>query len=293
MAISMSISKTLSVITDLFGAGSDTAKKIEYLASKGVKVTMGLFTFSIDVGGTVFSEHLPTLVNKAASGNDLMKQVSKQKIADVVESALVHFHTASAIDLVSSAGTSPGVVEIEVKPSAPAPDWMTKAGPTPKEIQAKMMEEFAASQQPVAAEVSKPTPTKKAHTAPVAEPQPVVSKPKPVPDVIPLAKARALGQKVNGTSGGSVYRACAIGKLNVAVRIASGAISVRAEFQGSRDDAVATRLSKLGFSDHQKYLSMHMQGAGSGLTMRVIGSLVLGMETEFEQVATTEGQINA
>ena len=120
------------------------------------------------------------------------------------------------------------------------------------------------------------------------------SKPEPtlVNAVIKLSEARVVNQKVKGSSGSAIYHAAAIGSVNVAIRVKLGTISVRAEFQKERDDSMASKLVKMGFTDHTGYLSMHIQLDGTPPS-RVLGSILYGMEVEFDQISTVIGALNA
>jgi len=99
---------------------------------------------------------------------------------------------------------------------------------------------------------------------------------KPVDKVIDLKSAKALGQKVHGTSQGSVYYCIAVAEhVKVAARIAKGGgISIRAEWT----DTPTADLKKLEESNMQlkgNYGSMHFD-AGEVPLPRVIGALLVG-----------------
>ena len=133
--------------------------------------------------------------------------------------------------------------------------------------------------------VDAPSPTPQAITpAPIAKPAPTAS-------IIKLKDARALSQQVSGTSGGSIYRAAAIGKVNIAIREQASTVSIRAEFQDSKDSSIAAKLVSLGFTENASYLSMHVTLSNGAPAMRVVGSILLGAGIEFEQIATTRDQI--
>lgn len=102
---------------------------------------------------------------------------------------------------------------------------------------------------------------------------------KPVNQVIDLKAAQALGQKVHGTSSGSVYHTIAISEhVKVAARIyKSGSISIRAEWDG-QPDAVKAELKKLEESGLQMkagYGSIHFDAQEVPL-QRVIGAFLVG-----------------
>lgn len=102
---------------------------------------------------------------------------------------------------------------------------------------------------------------------------------KPVNAVISLKDAKALGQKVHGTSTGSVYHTIALSDhVRVAARIyKGGSISIRAEWDG-QPDAVKIELDKLKESGVQMksgYGSIHFDAADVPL-QRVIGAFLVG-----------------
>lgn len=113
---------------------------------------------------------------------------------------------------------------------------------------------------------------------------PFPAKPKPVPTVVPLREAKAIGQKVKGTSQGSVYHCVA---LNARVRVAArvhktGSISIRAEWE----NATASELEKLqaaGLVMKHDYASLHMD-AGQVPAARVIGAFMLGTGIHWSDV---------
>lgn len=131
-----------------------------------------------------------------------------------------------------------------------------------------------------------------ADNAPKAPSTPV--KPKPTKDVVKLKDARAISQRVHGTSSGSVYRVAAVGLVNIAIREQTGTVSVRAEFQQKPSSDIVSKLTDIGFSGGGSgaYWSMHIGLTNGAPTMRVVGSILLGAGIEFDQIATTMGQIN-
>lgn len=261
---------TTKTLDDIFGAGSQPHKKVQYLTDQcGAKVSTGLFNFKIELMAAVWSDTLPALVSKYASHPVQVQEIIRSKIMAVIEAAFI---AANAGDKFHQPAEVQQDTTIHVPDTPPTSEWM-KATPIPAK------EKVAAA---------------KAKTA-----TPVADKPKPkdndsklVNSVIKLADARAVSQKVLGTSAGSVYRVAAIGKLNVAVRIQASGVSLRSEFQGVRDDSVVQKMVALGFSDHGKYQSMHLSLTGQSPTMRVIGSILLGAGLEFDSIATTVEQIN-
>lgn len=117
------------------------------------------------------------------------------------------------------------------------------------------------------------------------------SKPKPVPSVVPLRQAAAIGQKVKGTSNGSVYYCVAVGEhVRLAARIhKGGTISIRAEWDGTPTEDLK-KLQESGLQMKGGYGSMHLdaQGVPHG---RVIGSFVLGTGIEWKQIVMSSTEL--
>lgn len=109
---------------------------------------------------------------------------------------------------------------------------------------------------------------------------------KKVADVIPqgpvkLRVASQLGQQVTGTSSDSTYRAVALSeRLNVAVRLHSSNVSIRAE--GVPNAYEAGRLSSLGFSKATGgHWSIHMECNGIPAS-RIVGAILMDLGVDFE-----------
>lgn len=268
MAITMAQNLTTKTLDDIFGAGSQPLKKVQYLTDQcGAKVSTGLFNFKIELGAEVWSATLPALVSKYASHPAQVQEIIRSKIVAIIEAAFISANVGDKFHQPAEVQQDP---TIHVPEAAQPADWMT-ATPVPAK------EKVAAV---------------KAKTAATVADKPKDNDSKLVNSVIKLADARAVSQKVLGTSAGSVYRVAAIGKLNVAVRIQAAGVSLRSEFQGVRDDSVVQKMVAVGFSDHGKYQSMHLSWTGQPPTMRVIGSVLLGAGLEFDSIATTLEQIN-
>lgn len=121
-----------------------------------------------------------------------------------------------------------------------------------------------------------------------------IDQPMPVNAVIGLAEAKAVGQKVRGTSANSVYRCFAVGPVNLACRINNSAVSVRAEppFGKVFDPQVLTNLSKLGFTDKGKYMSLHAVTDTPEKRNRFLGALLFSLGVTFKSVATNMEALN-
>lgn len=110
----------------------------------------------------------------------------------------------------------------------------------------------------------------------VEAPKPPVEAPKPVDEVIALKTAQALGQKVHGTSSGSVYHCIALGEhVRLAAKLAkSGSISIRAEWTDDPTDDLK-KLQDAGVMMKQGYGSIHFDAADVPL-WRVVGAFIVG-----------------
>lgn len=119
-----------------------------------------------------------------------------------------------------------------------------------------------------------------------------VEAPKPVPEVIALKDAKALGQKVHGTSQGSVYHTIAIGdQVKLAARIVTGGmISIRAEWTGQPTDVDLKRLADSGASVKGNYASIHVDPQDVPLP-RVIGAFLVGTGIKWHAAVTNGSEL--
>lgn len=134
-----------------------------------------------------------------------------------------------------------------------------------------------ASELNVGAPESKPTIYQKTDAA-------KVSTEKPVPSVIHLKDAKALGQQVHGTSTGSVYYTIALSEhVKVAARLyKSGSISIRAEWTDTPTDELA-KLSAAGVGMKGNYGSIHFDASGVPIE-RVVGAFLVGTGIKWKSV---------
>jgi len=113
---------------------------------------------------------------------------------------------------------------------------------------------------------------------------------KPLAKVVPLREAQALGQKVNGTSTGSVYYCVAISEyVKLAARILKGgSISIRAEWIDKTPAAQAelVALAESGLQIKGTYGSLHLNAQGVPAA-RVIGAFVLGTGIKWSEIVTS------
>jgi ribosomal protein L7/L12 len=120
---------------------------------------------------------------------------------------------------------------------------------------------------------------------------PGVSKAEPVPSIIPLRDAKALGQKVRGTSAGSIYRCIAYNsRVKVAVRLPGGdQISFRVEWQNPTSTELEN-LKQAGLNLKSEYASLHLNAEGVPQG-RVIGAMLLGMGIDFDELITNPNKL--
>lgn len=283
MAIEMKTFLVDQVLASMLQDSPDVIAKVKYLKSNHAIVGFGLFTFSIKFEtvskhhGKVYQVTLPHMPSKFDTLSPSTKALMVKKVVETVESAIIGIH-------VDGPGPAPEVPasESEVQ-EAPEPvydgpkkkpDWMS-APPS-------MKEKMAAGKVKQVKKVVKPTAKTEDASTPAA---PSDGK------VVKLKDARSLAQKVKGTSPGSEYRVAAVGVVNLAVKGMSP-MSIRAEFQHDKVEEVVINLTAMGFVDHGEYLSMHLHTSGTASPMRVLGSVLLGAQVKFDQIATTLEQIN-
>jgi hypothetical protein len=132
----------------------------------------------------------------------------------------------------------------------------------------------------------------------ICAPQPEVTKPKSkvsLTTTVRLRDAVAVGQRVFGTSSGSVYVTCAVSdRIRMAVRPSSGKLSVRVEGNPSVEEKAkltAIGLSQSTTDDGSMYMSMHL-GLNSLPVPRVLGALIMGLEIEFDSQVTNVKDLN-
>lgn len=105
---------------------------------------------------------------------------------------------------------------------------------------------------------------------------------------VPLKDAVAIGQRVKGTSAGSVYTVTALSEtVRLAMRYKDDQLSVRAE--GNPNPFEVKKMEEFGLSkgngNNGTYWSMHMSLAGVPV-QRVIGAVLMGLGIDFDHVMT-------
>lgn len=276
MAIQMKSDQLVKLLTEMFGVASKELNQSAALVASGHTVNSGLFNFYVQIGEQRFEYTSPAMLAKFASQTPMVQDMIRAKVSEVL-------HKATEF-VGGDTGSAPGVAEATPATPQPSPtvdDPHLGADPEPAKAECMNASPAETELQATAtaaaqAELAKP---------PNAEPALVNA-------VIKLSEARVVNQKVKGSSGSAIYHAAAIGSVNVAIRVKLGTISVRAEFQKERDDSMASKLVKMGFTDHTGYLSMHIQLDGTP-PARVLGSILYGMEVEFDQISTVIGALNA
>jgi hypothetical protein len=116
------------------------------------------------------------------------------------------------------------------------------------------------------------------------------SPPKVVPGIAKLRDATFVGQMVYGSSEGSFYKTVAIGPVNVAAKVGTGAVSLRVE-SPSITPQVIKLLAEMGFSNKKEYLSMHCALSPTMPASRVVGAVLLGLNMQFKEVITNGSDI--
>jgi ribosomal protein L7/L12 len=113
---------------------------------------------------------------------------------------------------------------------------------------------------------------------------------KPVNSVVKLVDALALGQKVSGTSAGSVYYCIAYNSnLKIAARFSGHEVSLRAEWKKKIPSEVSL-LASNGMKVTEKYASLHL--ALNGVPpARVVGAFLMGLGMEFSDQVTSAKQL--
>jgi hypothetical protein len=103
-----------------------------------------------------------------------------------------------------------------------------------------------------------------------------------------LRDAKAMYQRVKGTSSGSIYVTVALNsKLKVAARTEGIQLSVRVEGAGLDDPVIVAKLTEQGLSMKKgdtsfKYMSGHYPCTPEAPTAKVMGAILMGSGIEFD-----------
>lgn len=264
MPIIMSKETVLASLEVLFSQEGQAYKKALMLLNEGVDVSFGLFQFSIKFDQEhAYSVQLPQMSSHIASNTLTVPQQAliTKKIEQVIEQAFVYNAmkgSAVKFDDLDKAEIA------EVKKVLPT--WPTEE---PK------------------AKVVKPKPAASIKVD-FDEPKPIKT---PTAAVVPLKDSTALGQAIKGSSVSSVYRTCAVGPVNLAVKFSANQCSIRAE-SNNLTSLIRSRLKEVGFTDNGSYLSLHLS-LGTVPAMRALGSVIYSIGFNFNQIGTSKEAINA
>ena len=287
MAIDMSQDTALKILSELFGT-SLLYKRAVALINSGAKLTFGLFQFKVQTApDAVFTAQLPIMSTKIVGNavSDAQKQLASVKVAGVINSAYeAKFGTVD-----------PGEVKVE----SPAETAKASISDVIANLK-KVVDPVSVATGDLANTLLEPSAVlPKKPKMPFMKPD--VAKVKAemygagagtaakVDEVIALRDAKAVGQKVKGTSASSVYNAVAIGPVNFAVKFTATNCSIRAE-SANMTVGYKKKLKDAGFTDNGAYLSMHMKLNGVN-AMRAIGAVLYSMDMPFEAVGTTSSQV--
>lgn len=330
MAVTMSNNSILTTLATIFGVDSQVYKKAAYLKVHGAKLQSGLTSFKITMPDG--KEFVTGLKNQLLSYNEyslVAQTIIAENVSQVIEMALMYMggQEGQATDIPTAPDDGTAVDEPHFPQSeVNVPAWMKTVAPSLKEQKAvkgamqahknAMQEHIEESLQSIAEKAAikvshdqvtqvfvVPTESNPENTGinkemfgavlgAMSKASKPKQKPTPIAAVVKLKEAKALSQKVQGTSAGSVYRVAAVGKVNVAVREADGNLSVRAEFPDGEDKVIADNLESMGFTKGKTHMSIHVQLTAGTPAIRVIGSILLGISTPFDEIATTAEQIH-
>ena len=291
MAVDMSQESVNKILTELYGT-SLVYKQAQALMNSGAKLTFGLFQFKVQVApDAVFTAQLPAMSTKIVGGGlpTAQKQLIATKLASVINSAYSAKFGSVAPEVVPSFGGTVATPEGDKGPNNPSiEDVLSALKSVVNEAPVKMGVDPASVpyKEPVKPKMPFMKPNVEAVKAQMYGAGAGGAK---TEEVIALRDAKAIGQKVKGTSGGSVYNAVAIGPINFAVKFTASNCSIRAE-SPEFTLALKKKLKDAGFTDNGTYFSMHLKLNGVN-AMRAIGAVLYSMDLPFEAVGTTTAQV--
>lgn len=256
MAITVKAEQVKYLVAEMLKANHTSAARLHTLQDAGWNLTVGLFHFVLSKGDAAYEAKATASLSAFPTLPPAQKQVVTQMLVKVIDTVW-----GAVGGTLVSVGPNQGS-EIYM-PAAPAWPPVTGDDVGSGDTNASFL-----------------------YTTPLPQKKEVVSE-KPVPDVLPLREAKAIRQKVFGTSDGIVYTAVAIGPVNVAVRVTAIKVSLRAEYPDLGHSDVTKQLVNLGFSDNGKYLSIHIVLSGVPAE-RVVGSMLYAMGVQFNSIATSK-----
>ena len=113
------------------------------------------------------------------------------------------------------------------------------------------------------------------------------SKPKSAPPVgepVHLKEATLLGQKVRGTSGGSVYTVIALSpRVKVASKVSGAQLSLRVEWTADVKPAELDAIKQSGANWNGNYSSLHVDAGSESMIRRTVGAFLFGSGITFEE----------
>jgi len=294
MAVMMMSTSTENFFNGLFPMSASTTSvmdKVAYLEKNGAKIQIGLFQFSIKVtDGLVVSAQLPCSSSKVAlhavPEGGLLESI-RQSVADVIEKALVA--QASLPKQAFALGEANLAAKLAGAEKQSEP--VTLASLLKKHSEPDTVEVPIAK--PKSTKYVSPPSVKETLAASKAKDNPkVLDTDGLVSAVILLKDAKAIGQKCKGTSAGAVYRAFALGKVNLAAKLgeAGKTVSIRAESQDFTP-VLKDKLKAASFSDNGTYMSIHVT-LGAVPAIRTIGALLYSMDLEFDKISTNKDFFN-
>jgi ribosomal protein L7/L12 len=305
MAFKVSLDAQLIFFTKLFGPHNPLVQKVKELINHGVKIDVNLYAVkaSLPLASGGYEVKQVALSTGSTSllkgtGDPAVLQQNKQLIAGwIMKLEVPTWHTVPSVEPVPSmdtlklhlmdlelTGLTPGanhiiaikalqgLTDMTLKQAKQAID-KAHAGVSKTVITGHTFEWCANAAAAlkvvgVKTQVVEPIHVTATMNAPVTE--------KPLPTVVKLRDAKALGQKVFGTSPGSVYHCVALNpRIRVAARIyKAGAISIRVEWDGPEPSELEL-LKAAGLSMKKDYASIHFNPEGVPAA-RCIGAFVLG-----------------
>lgn len=257
MAITVKAEQVKYLVSEMLKDNLTSIVRLQALQDAGWNLTVGLFHFVLSKGDAAYEAKATASLSAFPTLPPTQKQVVTQMLVKVIDT--VWANVGGNLTTPDTSTTLCSEVPLPTEP----------VGPTVVGVD-------AGSGDTISFLYTTPLPQKKE-----------IASDKPVPEVLPLRKAKAVRQKVFGTSKGSVYTTVAVGTLNVAVRVTAGKVSIRAEYPDAGESEISKNLVNLGFSDNGKYLSMHIV-LGGVPAERVIGSMLYAMGVQFISIATSK-----
>jgi hypothetical protein len=246
MALAVSKDAQLTLFKAVFDPHSPVLMAVMDLIEKGAYIDTSLFSVKITYKGQVYSQALTTGINTLIKGtaSDVLKAQARFMLKTFVEAVI---------------GLTLGPVEAV----EPQPSWLDKA---------------TASNSPPPILKPQDTPATSVPQVPKAANVIAPGTGKP----IKLSAATTLGQRVMGTSLGTVYRVVALSpRVKIATNIKGKDVSMRVEAT-SPTDAELSAIKSL-FSWKGTYGSMHMS-ANTVPVARLIGAVLFSLGVEFDQM---------